>query len=67
MGPNIKDIIENDGHILGNCQIIQNEEIMVACKREKNLKDLLTRAYLFNTINIVYDKNKGKKFDLAVL
>ena len=34
-GPNIKSIIQKHAHILGNCQIMQNKEIMVAYKREK--------------------------------
>ena len=42
LGLNIKSIIQKHAHILDNCQIIQNKEIMVAYKREKNLKELLT-------------------------
>ena len=39
LGPNIKGIIQKHAHILDNCQIMQNKEIMVAHKREKNLKE----------------------------
>ena len=35
---------------------MQNKEIMVGYKREKNLKVLLTRADHYNTINIVDDE-----------
>ena len=38
LGPNIKSIIQKHAHILDNCQIMQNKEIMVAYKREKNLR-----------------------------
>ena len=38
LGPNIKNIIQNHAHIRENCQILQNKEIMVAYKREKNLR-----------------------------
>ena len=34
---------------------MQNKEIMVAYKREKNLKELLTRTDPYNIINIVDD------------
>ena len=51
LGPNIKNIIQNYARIIDNCQTIQNKEIMVACKREKKLKELLTRADSYNTIN----------------
>ena len=52
LGPNIKNIIQNYARIIDNCQTIQNKEIMVAYKREKkNLKELLTRADSYNTIN----------------
>ena len=56
LGPNIKSIIQKHAHILDNCQITQNKEIMVAYKCEKNLKELLTRAYLYNIISNVDDK-----------
>ena len=39
LGPNIKDIIQKHTHIFDNCQIMQNKEIMVAHKCEKNLKE----------------------------
>ena len=35
---------------------MQNKEIIVGYKREKNLKELLTRADPYNTINIVDDE-----------
>ena len=35
---------------------MQNKEIMVAYKREKNLKELLTRADPYNIINNVDDE-----------
>ena len=54
LGPNTKGIIKKHAHILVNCQIIQNKEIIVAYKREKNLKELLTRADPYNT-NIIVD------------
>ena len=56
LGPNIKNIIQKHAHILDNCQIMQNKEIMVAYKREKNLKELLTRADPYNIINNVDDE-----------
>ena len=40
LGPKIKNIIQKHPHILDNCQIMQNKEIMVAYKREKKLKEL---------------------------
>ena len=56
LGPNIKNIIQKHAHILDNCQIMENKEIMVAYKREKNLKELLTRADPYNIINNVDDE-----------
>ena len=56
MVPNIKNIIQKHAHILGNCQIMQNEEIMVAYKREKNSKELLRRADPYNIINHIDDE-----------
>ena len=50
-GPNIKSIIQKHAHILGNCQIMQNKEIMVAYKRERKLKELLRRADPYNIID----------------
>ena len=44
VGPNIKSIIQKHSRILDNYQIMQNKEIMVPYKGEKNLKELLTRA-----------------------
>ena len=55
LGPNIKNIIQKHAHILDNCHIMQNKEIMVGYKREKNLKELLTRADPYNIINNVDD------------
>ena len=51
-----KNIIQKHAHILDNCQIMQNKEIMVAYKREKKLKELLTRADPYNIINNVDDE-----------
>ena len=56
LGPNIKNIIRKYAHMLDNCQIMQNKEIMVAHKREKDLKELLTRADPYNIINNVDDE-----------
>ena len=56
LGPNINSIIQKHAHILDNCQIMQNKEIMVAYKREKNLKELLTRADPYNSISNVDDE-----------
>ena len=56
LGPNIKNIIQKHAHILDNCQIMQNKEIMVAYKREKNLKELLTRVDPYDIINNVDDE-----------
>ena len=56
LGPNIKSIIQKHAHILDNSQIMQNKEIMVAYKREKNLKELLTRADPYNIISNVDDE-----------
>ena len=53
LGPNINSIIQKHAHILDNCQIMQNKEIMVAYKHEKNLKELLTRADPYNSISNV--------------
>ena len=53
---NIKNIIQKHAHILDNCQIMQNKEIMVAYKCEKKLKELLTRADPYNIINNVDDQ-----------
>ena len=53
LGTNIKSIIQKHARILDNCQIMQNKEIMVAYKREKNLKELLTRADPYNSISNV--------------
>ena len=50
---NIKSIIQKHAHILDKCQIMQNKEIMVAYKREKNLKELLITANPYNIINNV--------------
>ena len=52
LGPNIKSIIQKHVHILDNCQIMQNKEIMVAYKREKNLKELWTRTDPYNISNV---------------
>ena len=54
--PNIKSIIQKHAHILDKCQIMQNKEIMVAYKRQKNLKELLTRADPYNIISNVGDE-----------
>ena len=56
LGTNIKSIIQEHVHILDNCQIMQNKEIMVAYKREKNLRELLTRADPYNIISNVDDE-----------
>ena len=56
LGPNIKSITQKHAHILDNSQIMQNKEIMVAYKREKNLKELLTRADPYNIISNVDDE-----------
>ena len=56
LGANIKNIIQKHAHILDQCQIIQNKEIMVAYKCEKNLKESLTRADPYNIINNVDDE-----------
>ena len=56
LGPNIKNIIQKHVHILDNGQIMQNKEIKVACKREKSLKELPTRADCYNIINHVDDE-----------
>ena len=53
LGLNINSIIQKHSHILNNCQIMQNKEIMVAYKHEKNLKELLTRADPYNSIRNV--------------
>ena len=53
LGPNIKNIIQKHANTIANCKIMQNKEIMVANKREKNLKDLLTRADPYNIFNYV--------------
>ena len=55
LGPNIKSIIKKHAHILDNCQIMQNKE-MVAYKREKNLKKLLMRVDPYNSNSNVDDK-----------
>ena len=55
LGPNIKSI-QKHAHILDNCQIMQNKEIKVAYKREKNLKELLTRADHYNIIKMLMMK-----------
>ena len=52
---NIKDI-KKHAHILDNCQIMRNKEIMVAYKRVKNLTELLIIADPYNTINNVDDE-----------
>ena len=49
LGPSIKRIIQKHAPILDNCQIMENKQIMVAYKREKNLKELLTSADPYNT------------------
>ena len=54
LGANINSIIQKHAHILNNCQITQNKEIMVAYKHEKNLKELLTSADPYNSISNVY-------------
>ena len=56
LGPNIKSIIQKHAHILDNCYIMQNKEMIIAYKHEKNLKDLLTRADLYNIISNVDDE-----------
>ena len=48
LGPNIKSIIQKHAHSLDNCQVMQNKEIIVACKFEKQLKESLTRADPYN-------------------
>ena len=53
LGPNINSNIQKHAHILDNCQIMQNKEIMVAYKHEKNLNELLTRANPYNSISNV--------------
>ena len=52
----MKDIIKKHLHIIDNFQVMQNKETMVAYKREKNLKELLTRTNPYNTINNVDDE-----------
>ena len=52
----IKDIIKTHTHILDDCQIIQNKEIMITYKREKKLKVLLPMTDTYNAIDIVDDK-----------
>ena len=47
-----RPIIQKHVHILDNCQIMQK----VAYKREKNFKELLTRADPYNIINNVDDE-----------
>ena len=56
LGPNIKIIIQKHAHILDNCFIMQNKEMMIAYKHEKNLKDLLTRADRYNIVSNVDDE-----------
>ena len=56
MGPNIKNIIPKHAPILNNCQIIQSKEIMVEYKHKKKLKELLTRADLYNISNNLMTK-----------
>ena len=53
LGPNIKNIIQKHAHILDNCQIMENKEIMVVYKREETLKELLTRnnPYIINHVD----------------
>ena len=57
---NIKSIIQKHAHILDNCQIIQNKEVMIAYKREKNLKESLTRADPYNIIKMLMMKCKQR-------
>ena len=59
LGPKIKIIIQKHAHILDNCQMMQNKEIMVAYKREKNLKDFLKRTK--STANICQKLGKNVK------
>ena len=53
VGANINSINQKHAHILDNCQITQNKEIMVAYKHEKNLKELLMSADTYNSISSV--------------
>ena len=53
LGPNINSIIQKHAHIFDNCQIMQNKEIMVTYKHERNLKELLTRADPYNSFSNV--------------
>ena len=55
-GPNINSIIQKHPHILNNCQIMQNKEILVAYKRKKNLKELLMKADPYNIISNIDDE-----------
>ena len=55
LGSNIKSIIQKHAHIIDNCQIVQNKEIMVDVNKKK-LKELLTRADTYNIINNVDDE-----------
>ena len=55
-GPNINSIIRKHPHILNNCQIMQNKEILVAYKRKKNLKELLMKADPYNIISNIDDE-----------
>ena len=63
LGPTIKKTIQKHAHILGSCQIMQSKEIMVAYEREKKLKELLTRADLYNVVNHVDDVPCKKRCD----
>ena len=56
LGPIINSIIQKHAHILDNYQIMQNKEIIVVYKHEKNLKELLTKADPYNIINNVDDE-----------
>ena len=55
-GPNINSIIHKHPHILHNCQIMQNKEILVAYKRKKKLKELLMKADPYNINSNIDDE-----------
>ena len=56
LGPNTKSIIQKHAHVHDYRQIMQNKEIMLAYKREKNFKELPTWADPYNSISNVDDE-----------
>ena len=53
---NIQNIIQWHSHILDNCKVMQNKQIMVACQSKKKMKELPTRVDPYSIINNVYDE-----------